>query len=323
MFGASLLAFAALFPCSSAYADWSSVGSTKYYCLTRINNSSFTSSSLQYSPVYAEAALGQVSSNRYLSTSGLTSTTVAYVLIPVQGGNLENGKYFRLNATNFSPRFQCYPTTGTSGMVNVNTPTTNLRYWGLSGASWYQLSLDGNGLFKATRSYTYIAMSWTSPSMAQLNGYDHITWYSADTFGLSVEVADDEPELQQYIQNQTDELKSTDGSSGVMSDISGQGQQIAQNVNFVQQTGQFVNGVFSAFSDADASQGLTFPGLVIMGHEILPQQEVSFLGYLGNDLENTIKSAVTMVLFLAWIMGLRSMYHRIFLGEQEVEVVDE
>lgn len=312
----------AAFPCRKAYADWTTVGQTQSFCLTTIDNGSFGTGNLKYSPVYASAAMGQLSSTQVNSPSGMTSSTVAFIVIPVSGGNIESGKYFRLNGTEFAPSFFCYPGTTAQNGVRVNTPTSNLRYWGYSNG-WRALTLDGNGMFKANRAYTYIAVSWTSPSMAQMNGYDHLASYSSSTLRMTVEVADDEPELQGYIQEQTDELKSTEGSSNIMSDISGQGQQIAQNVNFVQQTGQFVSGVFGAFSDADASEGLTFPGLSIMGYDILPSQQVAFLGYLGTDLEETIKTAVTMVLFLAWIMGLRAMYHRIFLGEQEVEVVEE
>lgn len=310
----------ALFP-SDAYADWQDVGTTQYWVLTTVANSSFGTGNLRYSPVSSSASMGSLTSNTITSTSGMSSNTVAYLVIPISGGNIESGKYFRLNAQEFAPKWYCYPeSTGTG--YTVNTPTTNLRYWGYSG-SWRQLSLDGDGMFKAQYAYTYIAVSWTSPSMSSLNGYNRVIPFNSSVLRMTVQVADGEPEIKGYIDNQTDELKSTDGSSGVMSDISGQGASISQNLNFVQQTGQFVTGAFDAVTNADASQGLTFPGLTIMGHEIIPPQEVAFLGYLGADLEQTIKNGVTLVLFLAWLMGLRSIYHKIFLGEQEVEVIEE
>lgn len=320
MFGAGL--FATLSP-TRAFAEWETVGSTTAYCVTNVANSGFYASSLKVSPIMNSGSVNSLVSSTYgyikaiSSPSGLTSTTVIYVMVPVSGGNIPSGKKFRINADGLNPLFHVE---GSSTSAIYLSPE-NLRYWVRTGSgSYMNMTVGADGLFTASVAVTHVFVSFTASRTSAVNG---ATSCALDGVEVLVQVPDGEPTVEGYIQNQTNELKSTDGSSGIVSGMQGQGQQIANNLNFVQQTASFVTGTFDAIAGESASQGITFPGLTIMGHQIIASQDVPFLGYLGEDLENTIRTFFTMVIFLAWVMGLRGFYRKIFLGETDVEVVNE
>ena len=132
-------------------------------------------------------------------------------------------------------------------------------------------------------------------------------------------VAEDIDEVS-AINNQTTQLNSTTGSNTVAGDTLETGYEIVDDLGFVSQTASFVSGAYDAVMNSDASASLAFPGLTIMGHTIISPQNVPFLGYLGSEIENTIRTACTMVLAIAWINGLMALYRKIFIGETVVEV---
>lgn len=124
-------------------------------------------------------------------------------------------------------------------------------------------------------------------------------------------------------QQQTETLTNTEGSSGIVSGVQGQGQTISDRLGFVSQTAGFVSSIVNAVSGGSAQDGVTFPGISWDGNVIVASQSVNILGWLGSEIEGTVKAFCTMLVFLAWISGLRGLYHKIFLGEVEVEVMDE
>lgn len=131
---------------------------------------------------------------------------------------------------------------------------------------------------------------------------------------------------QQIIDNQTqntDRVMNTDGSSGVVSGVQGQGQQIVNRLGFVSQTASFVSSTVGIFANGDASSTVNFPGITWDSQTIVASQDVNILGWLGSNVESAVKGFCTMLCFLAWIAGLRGFYHKIFLGEVEVEVMEE
>lgn len=318
------LFFATLSPIR-AFAEWEDVGRSLYVCVTNVNNSSFGSGTIKVQPISGSysgvnALVATTTTRQYGTLSGLSSTTVTYLVAPVSGGNIPAGKKFRINTEEFLPFWLCWssPTSSTSQTYYMSP--VNLRYWVRStNGTVTSVNPESDGLFRANVNVSHVIVSYTASNMNSGNGWD-----SCNCGGVFyVQVPDGEPTVEGYIQDQTQELKSTDGSSGIVSGMANQGQSISQNLNFVQQTGQFITSAFDAVANGEQSQGLHFPGLVIQEHTILQAQDVAFLGYLGTELEGTIRNFVTMVLFLAWIMGLRGIYRKIFLGETEVEVVDD
>ena len=312
--------------------DWETVAQSQYWTVTDVVNTSFGTSNLTINVNNTErSGIGTLKTFQGTlgSLSNLGGSTVAYVLIPVAGGNVTANKPFRLDTTGFAPIYYTHTGQNTGG-ASVAVSPRNFRYF-VRDSSWHEVT-PTNGRFTWTSAVNYVAVSYTGNTMTQLTGKYDVSRLSG--FDIRLQVADGEPTFENAIQEQTDEigqqtqqqtetLVDTTGSGDIVSGMANQGQTISQGMNFVQQTTQFASGVVDAFSNADADSGLQFPGLTIMGHQILAAQTVNFTGYLGSDVETLIKNAVTMVLFLAWISGLIGFYHKIFLGEQEVEVVDE
>lgn len=267
---------------------------------------------------YSSSQSGQV----WNTTPGNNSTLVRYVSL----GSTTMAKDNVIAVTtdgnvSISVSTDTQPTSYSYTTKYVNS--TNYHYFvagsGLSNTQEVHPNEHGVIVLPINAQYIIVTCQLTNLASSVSSGN---LWFVSSKIFVSVELPEDQNEVA-AIEEQTDTFMDTTGSDAVGTDAITQGQQIAQNVDFVQQTGQFVTGAFGAFADTDASTGLYFPGLTIQGHQIIAPQNVSFLGYLGTDIENTIRHAVTLVMFLAWINGLRGIYHKIFLGEQEVEVVDE
>ena len=305
--------------------DWETVANAKYWCLTNVVSGSFGPSNISLSVDNTERSginTLKPTSSTVGNVTGISSTTVMYAIVPITGGNITADKKFRINTDEFTMRLYYYASSGSSISYYTAIPQS-VRYWVFSGG-WKSVS-PVNGVFSYPGYVQYVAVSFNTPGASVLNSKYSVGLYQWDsTFcNLKVQVADGEPTFETAIQNQTDTIMNTDGSDSVGSDAVTSGQNLIQGANFVQQTGSFVSQSFGAITDSEASEGLYFPGLTIMGYSIIPVQNVAFTGYLGSEVEQNIKNGVTLVLFLAWMAGLISIYHRMFLGEQEVEVVEE
>lgn len=328
--------FVALSP-SDAYALWDEATATdemRYWY-----SGSNPPSTLKVSPIYSSAgSYGYADiifgSPRYQSSSGTwrgtawntvpsTTSPVLIRLKSIDGGQLANGQRFMLGDTgqyliNYS---NLSTPTGSSDYSEIRLNGSNFHYYvsKTGNASKTEIFPDSHGTFTAPFDVQYVFIvsnvNLTSISSAKF-------WYVYHDFSIMIERPEDQNEVA-AINDQTDTFMDTTGSDTVGGDALSQGQQIVQGVDFIQQTGQLVTATFNVFNTASAETGLRFPGLTIMGHTIIQPQDVSFTGYLGTELENRIRDAVTLVLFLAWLMGLRSLYHRMFLGEVEVDVVEE
>lgn len=123
-------------------------------------------------------------------------------------------------------------------------------------------------------------------------------------------------------QNQTNQLKDTTGSGGIASGVTEDAYELVDSLGFVSQTASFVTGAYDAVANSTADATLPFPGLTIMGHTIISPANVAFV-VLPDSIMTPIRTAVTMVIAIAWVNGLIGIYHKIFLGEHEVTVVDE
>lgn len=197
----------------------------------------------------------------------------------------------------------------------TSTLTLYHVFIGNSQSNMHEVTLS-SGYYVADLNVTYIALVFSASNRSSsLLRSDHTNWIHS--IPQVITFMEDES-----IRQQTETLMSTSGSDSVVSGVQGQAVQFVDSLGFVSQSASFVQQVGTSFADAQPSEGLQFPGLSLMGFTI-PAQQVNFLGWLGADLENQIKTGITIVIFLAWLNGLRGIYHKIFLGETEVEVVDE
>lgn len=274
---------------------------------------------LGYAWTNSQYTSGQV----WNSTPGNNSTLIRYVSLG--STSLTSGNVIQVTSVgeiNVMVSSDTSPTTS-GAYVTKYVNSTNYHYFvaGSGVSNKQEVFPNEHGVIVLPINTQYVIVTCQLTNLASAVSSGNL-WYVNTKVYVSTELPEDQNEVA-AINDQTETFMDTTGSDTVGGDALTEGQQIAQNISFVQQTGQFVTGTFDAFANASPSSGLYFPGLTIMGHQIIAPQNVSFLGYLGTDLENQIKHFVTLVIFLAWINGLRGLYHKIFLGEQEVEVVDE
>lgn len=130
-------------------------------------------------------------------------------------------------------------------------------------------------------------------------------------------------EIGQQTQNQTNQLKDTSGSDGILTGAQSAGNNIVNNLGFVAQTASFVTDSVSAITNTNASATVHFPGIKVQNNVIAQEQDVNILGWFPTELETTIRTFGTLLFTLAWINGLRRMYEKIFGGEKVVEVDTE
>lgn len=121
---------------------------------------------------------------------------------------------------------------------------------------------------------------------------------------------------------QTAELKDTTGSSTTVTNAQGVfNNTIKSKLGFVSQTADITTGLFDALT-YEGEGTVPFPALKWQGQTIIAAQDVPILGYIP-DIEDDVKTGVTLVLFLAWLHGIHSLYARMFLGETMVEVDEQ
>ena len=316
---------------TSALAEWENATGSYTYV-----TNSVSVGNLKVGPLVQEGLTGYGSlirgGNYTNSTTG--SKNSAYNTKPT--GNVY--VVYMLNRPNNLAKGSKVVVTGAIGWLHTNTSSepTSSTSWQLkqctvsevryfvsdsNNGNQTEVFLDETGALKLPYSANYLFC------VTRLNNFQSVIsgaalWYPDADFQFKYELPSDQNEVA-AIESQTDSLTDTTGSDTSVDNPLAQGEQIVQGVNFVSQTASFVSGAVDAVMNTEPSSGLTFPGLVIMGHQILAEQNVPFIGYLGEGLEDTIKTGVTLVLFLAWVNGLVGLYHKIFLGEQEVEVTDE
>lgn len=147
---------------------------------------------------------------------------------------------------------------------------------------------------------------------------DGSLWYPSTSNVYIRYYVPDEIDEVEAIQDQTTDLMGTSGSDGIAGDVLDIGTDIVQGADFVQQTASFVGGAVDAVASAEPDGTVAFPGISLMGFSI-PAQNVSVTAGLSPDLLEMIRTGVTVVVFIAWVNGLISLYHRLFLGTVEVE----
>lgn len=335
-FGRLLLCGALLCACvtalpTNAYAEWKTVVPTGSY----LGSGAVTTGNLKVSPIVSRGLTGYSSliyGGTYISGSSTLdgpsyntkpSGDVYLYYVWNQPSHLSEGNKVVIQ---LETRLYGVPSGATNAYDGYGTDLIkdNMRFFvSKSGNTDKQeIYLDNTGALKMPydASYLFVTCRATNFSNAA-SGYGNY-YLMNELCKLNYELPSDQNEVA-AIETQTDTFMDTTGSNTVGPDAVTQGQQIVQGMDFVSQTGSFVTGAFDAIANADASEGLQFPGLTIMGYQIIAPRMVPFLGYLGAEIENQIKTFVTMVIFIAWLNGIRGIYHKIFLGEKEVEVVED
>lgn len=337
----SLFAFALLSWPSRAYAELYDVTDSvnqQLVCLTSKTKTTFGTSDIHVSPVANTLGASQTSLrllDRSTSTDGDWSTSkgynwatpsfsngsVLYVVHALNEGTLVEGRSVKVIAAQ-TWTFKKYDSNN-SYLNLVHGVSDNYRYFvaksGFTNVT--EVVANEEGVLVMPFDVGYLIVACTVTGQGSLSSTSYVDATRKGSTILLVDVP--EETIREIVQDQTSELKSTEGSDTVVGDVTSIGEDIVEGADFVQQTASFVSGSFDAVLNAEPDAGVPFPGLTIMGHTILPAQTVSVTGYLGSTIEDNIKTGCTLVLFLAWIMGLRGFYHKIFLGETEVEVVDE
>ena len=141
-------------------------------------------------------------------------------------------------------------------------------------------------------------------------------YYDGTGVSVMVEYPEDQNEVE-AINNQTETFMDTTGSDTVLGNPNGVQQQINDKLGFVSQTASYVTNVYDSVINAEPTGTIQFPGLTWDGHTIIEQQSVPLLGWI-EPIEGQVRLAITAMLVLAWLHGVRLIYGRIFLGETDV-----
>lgn len=130
-------------------------------------------------------------------------------------------------------------------------------------------------------------------------------------------------DIGQQTQNQTNQLKDTTGSDTVASGALSSTQQWVENLGFVSQTASFLSDTYSAVAGVEPSNSIHFPGIQFQSFTLVPEQDVPLTGWLPAEIENQVKTFLTVVFALIWFNGLKNLFEKIFENKQEVEVSEE
>lgn len=294
-------------------------------------NANFGTADLTISPIVSTGTItdlsnlttvtfGQTVLNNRFQNPSFGNNNVIYIAMGMGAGTFPEGTEATI-ITNYSWSF-FYRSTTSGAATQLDSVSDNWRYFVAKSGNSQKTEIfpDENGVFTMPFDVGWLYISSSVSGMGSLSSRGYVSLSLNGKPHIFIDVL--ETSMERIVNDQTDMLMGTDGSSSVLDDVAGQGQQISQNLNFVQQTGQFVTGAFDAVANSEEVNTVTFPGLSLMGFTIQPAN-VSLTQYISSDLLELIRTGVTMVVFLAWFSGLRAMYHRIFLGQTQIEVVDE
>lgn len=292
---------------SSASAEWEDVGASTKQCFVSKANSSFTASDVKVPNSMPD-----------LYPSGASGTMVFYKVTQLAGSSVVANEEFRINVTSSAMSYS-YGSSVTTATDKITKFGTNIRYFAAENNTFTEIYPNDNGYFVTGFVPQYVAVSVQFTGLPNLYNYEtngYLSMYTTPNYGVLRSIPD--PTLEDVVQDQTNELTDTSGSGSVVDDVLSQGTDIVEGVDFVGQTSSFISQSVGVFADAEPSGTVRFPGISLMGFTI-PAQDVSVLEGLDPDILELIRTGTTLVLFLAWVNGLISMYHKIFLGVEVVE----
>lgn len=285
-----------------------------------------------------EYTFNELFRTKNMSLSGISQGTYMDIYIRFGETMMKAGDTFKLILPNqfmweYSDDGQRW-STYTSSFANVHV-------WGSNSTAngGYELTKDSFGYYhvEGNTSLLHIvfrASNVTGLSSERLNKpYTRFSFYNPlkVLFTLRDQQIDDlqtqtiynttqiNNKITQQTQQQTSELKDTTGSDSVISGTDGVTQQIQSKLGFIAETATITSNLYDAIL-YEGTGYVPFPEIAWQGQTIIAAQNVPILGYIPS-IEDDIKTFNTIVLFLAWLHGMHSLYARIFLGQ--VEVISE
>lgn len=256
------------------------------------------------------------------------------VVIPSAGTN-DDGFYlfvgYRMWGRNASNELLFYKGQGIdllSKMVPVWRDSVRAKPFTWSYSGIYVIDSSGVGHLLRTPSEGYVTLPYSVSQLAFVFRGNAGNLGNANNSRLFMERPvsylldfDAERTITTQTQMQTQELKDTTGSNTLVGNAQSQfDAQIRSKLGFVSQTADIAHGIYDAMLyEGDGT--VPFPGVSWDGMTIIAAQDVPILGWMP-DIEDDVKTGVTLVLFLAWLHGIHSLYARMFLGETMVEVDD-
>lgn len=123
--------------------------------------------------------------------------------------------------------------------------------------------------------------------------------------------------ITQQTQNQTNQLKDTTGSDGILSVPKNVGNSIYEQVTFTNQIAGISQQLATKVASADASEGgITLPSWEFQGQQIWPQMVVSPWTDIPVDIKSKVRLFNTMIFAILWIRSLWNWIASIFGFEQ-------
>lgn len=195
--------------------------------------------------------------------------------------------------------------------TNVNYYTTNVSSWetfySYNGSSW-TTSFDNSKPLKGIAFTTIINLNNGGANQVHYIGVPQLPSLMIDGKVVSA------------IQKQTEDLSSTDGSSGV---VSGVGDQYNKNafdtrLGAVSQIADMSGQLFNAVLDGQEGNGITFSGYSVTlpsGNVLSVPSKVVDIWSMFPEAETPVRTICTAVLVLAFIRGMHHLYDK-FLGNE-------
>lgn len=222
-----------------------------------------------------------------------------------------------------------------------------VAYWDADAGAWVEFPQDEDGfciLSKPTRFFAFCFVTNSDTWPLTLNGNDwngsagSNTQQSDDscvleclpTFSIgglwesqqiiNVLNGDDGSTVTGTINNQTSTLMDTSGADSIVSGATAGGvSSLVARLGFIGQIPQVVSSFLAPIGSASASDGLFFPGVTVLGYELIPAQMVPVWQNGLAALETPIKAFNTGVLAVLFVKGAKHVLHKDLLGWDDEE----
>lgn len=286
---------------STALAEWEDASSLTLYNFT--SATTVSTSLLKTSPIATSAT----DSIGFLRSGSLTR----YPLGVIPSGDkvafvvFENGNNWITSGTKFRFQVGTSVTFGDYGSQNQSVCNTRSRkYYARNGTTWNEIQPGTDGVFSLSYSPTWLGVAFVVEDVPSTSGYNQYVSTSIPDKRLLVEIPD--PTFQSTIEDQTQELTSTEGSNTVGSDAVSSGVQQYEALPIISLVGQTLDGFQQTLNTQEQDGTIAFPGLQMSGF-VVPTVTVDPMSLVSEDMQMIIRTMLTFVFcsaFLAHIIRL-------------------
>lgn len=202
-----------------------------------------------------------------------------------------------------------------------------VAWW--DGSAWHEFDFDENGfavLPQRSLYFAYVCVTgprdWRYDTTAAGDAFavDCLPVFSVGGLFESQQIVnvlngDNGSTVTGTIDNQTSALLDTSGSDGIVNGATAGGvSSFVARLGFIGQIPQVVSSFLAPIGSASASDGLFFPGVTVLGYELIPAQMVPVWQNGLGDLETPIKAFNTGVLAVLFVKGAKHVFHKDLLG---------